>query len=166
MILLIECLAACLIFGAGIIASIFINRSMWLNDYPPAVVERFFEKNPAKTQKTRKQNLAALIIAKVIVSAVFTVLLSGLVYLAGARDFWTACLYCYIIWFSVNLFDVIVLDLGILAHWKKLRLPGTEDMDKEYTSNKAKHIRDGFFGMIIGIPVSALCGLVIRLFAG
>lgn len=164
MILAIECLAACLIFGIGIIGSIFINRSMWLNDYPPAVVERYFEKNPGIVPRTKKQNLAALILAKVIVSAVFTVLLSGLVYLAGARDFLTACVYCYIIWFSVNLFDVIVLDLGILAHWKKIRLPGTEDMDEEYTSNKAKHIRDGFFGMVIGIPVSALCGLVIWLF--
>lgn len=94
---------------------------------------------------------------------IFTALLSWLAYLAGARDFWSAALYSYIIWFTVNLFDVVVLDLGIFAHWRKIRLPGTEDMDKEYTSNKKKHLLDGLFGILIGIPVAALCGLMINI---
>jgi len=29
-------------------------------------------------------------------------------------------------------FDTLVLDLGVMMHWKKCRLPGTEDMDEEY----------------------------------
>ena len=37
---------------------------------------------------------------------------------------------CYIIWFVVNWFDVFVLDMWILANWKKCRLPGTEHMDR------------------------------------
>ena len=26
----------------------------------------------------------------------------------------------------------MVLDLGFMVHWRKCRLPGTEDMDREY----------------------------------
>lgn len=163
MILAIECIAACIIFGAVIIGSIFVNKTLWLNDYPPKAAEVFLEKNPGFTRKTKKQNLIGLIISKLTACVIFTALLSWLVYLAGARDFWKACLYCYIIWTSVNLFDVIVLDLGLFMHWKKIRLPGTENMDKEYTSNKKKHIIDGLFGMAIGIPVTAVCGSIIHL---
>ena len=28
--------------------------------------------------------------------------------------------------------------------WKKVRLPGTEDMDKEYNSNWRKHVKNDF----------------------
>lgn len=63
----------------------------------------------------------------------------------------------------VNIFDVVVLDIWIFEHWKKVRLPGTEDMDKEYESNTGKSIKDGVFGMILGIPVSCVCGWIIML---
>lgn len=41
-------------------------------------------------------------------------------------------LYCYCIWSVVNVFNTMVLDLGFMVHWRKCRLPGTEDMDREY----------------------------------
>lgn len=59
-------------------------------------------------------------------------MLTGMVILAGAKSFMQGTLYCYCIWFVVNAFDTIVLDLGLMVHWKRCRLPGTEDMDKEY----------------------------------
>ena len=72
---------------------------------------------------------------------------------------------CYIIWFVVNWFDVFVLDIWILANWKKCRLPGTEHMDKEYRANNRKSIIDGFFGMAIGLVAAlAVGGLIEVLF--
>ncbi|MBP3414107.1 MAG: hypothetical protein J6L81_02770 [Clostridia bacterium] len=59
----------------------------------------------------------------------------------------------------------MVLDIGVFAKWKKVRLPGTEDMDKEYASNAWKSIKDGFFGILIGLPVACLCGVIIAIFA-
>ena len=63
----------------------------------------------------------------------------------------------------MNLFDVVVLDIGILAHWKKCRLPGTEDMDEEYKSNYRKSIVDGFAGIVIGLVVALVVGWIMML---
>ena len=163
MILTIECIAACLIFGFVFVGATLHDKEAWLHEYAPEVQKRFIEKNPDYVPKEKKQKTISLIITKCIACLIFLAILSVLVYIAGARDFYTAVVYCYIIWFVVNLFDVIVLDIGIFAHWKKVRLPGTEDMDKEYASNAGKSIKDGFVGMIIGIPIALLCGLIIML---
>ncbi|HJB94604.1 MAG TPA: hypothetical protein H9765_03130 [Candidatus Mediterraneibacter intestinigallinarum] len=63
----------------------------------------------------------------------------------------------------MNWFDVFVLDIGILANWKKCRLPGTEDMDEEYRSNNRKSIIDGFIGMAIGLIVALIVGGLVEL---
>ena len=163
MILIIECIAACLIFGAAIVGSTIYNKEAWLQEYAPEVQKRFLEKNPDYIPKEKTKQTASLIIAKIAVCLLFTAILSAFIYFSGARSFLTGALYSYIIWFVVNLFDVIVLDIWIFAHWKKVRLPGTEDMDKEYASNAKKSVIDGVFGILIGIPVSCLCGLIIMI---
>lgn len=163
MVLAIECIAACLIFGAFFVGATLRDKEAWLHEYAPEVQKRFIEKNPDYVPKEKEKQTIGLVIAKCIACLVFLAILSVLVYLAGARDFVTAAAYSYTIWFVVNVFDVIVLDIGIFAHWKKVRLPGTEDMDKEYASNAWKSIKDGFVGVIIGIPICSLCGLIIML---
>lgn len=163
MILFLECIAACIIFGAAIVGSALINKTAWLHEYAPEVQKRFLEKNPDFKPKEKSRKMITLIIAKLTACAVFIAILSLLVHIAGADSFFTGFLYSYIIWFSVNLFDVIVLDIGIFAHWKKVRLAGTEDMDKEYRSNAVKSIKDGFFGIVIGLPAALICGLITTL---
>ena len=163
MILAIECAAACVIFGAGIIASVLINKEAWLQDYAPEVQQRFLEANPEYKSGNKAQRTAVLIVGKILVSLLFAVILSAMVYIAGARDFLTGALYSYIIWAVVNVFDVIVLDMLVFPYWKRIRLPGTEDMDREYAGNWRKHILDGFYGMLIGVPVACLCGLAVFL---
>ena len=163
MILLIECIAACLIFGTGITVSIFINRTSWLHEYPLEVQKQYLDTHPDFCEKKEKSGNKGLIIAKIIVCLVFVALLSFMGYLAGARTFLTGFINTYIVWTVVNVFDVIALDLGIFMYWKKIRLPGTEDMDKEYTANKWHHVKEGFYGILIGLPVCLLAGLVIAL---
>ena len=63
----------------------------------------------------------------------------------------------------VNVFDTLVIDLGLMIHWRKCRLPGTEDMDKEYQLLTPKSLMDGLYGSIIGIPIAFITGLVISL---
>ncbi len=163
MVLAIECVVACLLFGVFFVGATLHDKEAWLHEYAPDVQKRFLEKNPDYVLKEKQKQTIGLVITKCIACLVFLAILSVLVYLAGARDFVTAAVYSYIIWFVVNLFDVIVLDIGIFAHWKKVRLPGTEDMDKENASNAWKSIKDGFFGIVLGIPISLICGLIIML---
>ena len=161
MILFVECIIGCILFGTGIVGSVLVNKTMWLHEYAPAVREEFLRLHPEYIKTPQKSNNIGLITAKIIVSILFIILLSAMVYIAGAKNFVSAFGKCYIIWSVVNWFDVFVLDIGILANWEKVRLPGTEHMDKEYRSNNKKSIIEGFIGAGLGIVISIIVGCVI-----
>ncbi len=163
MILAAECIAACVVFSLIIVGSVLKNRESWISDYAPEVQKRFLECHPDYVPKGRNSSSVAFVAAKIAVCLFFTALLSLMTWLAGARDFLTGTLYSYIVWFVVNLFDAIVLDALLFAKWKRIRLPGTEDMDKEYASNWRKWLVDFVCGVFIGVPVALACGGVIAL---
>ena len=158
MILFIECIIACAIFGIGIVGSVLAKKELWLQEYAPAVQEKFLSLHPEYKIPDKKESFPRLIVKKIIVCLVFVAILLFMVYLSGARDFINGFVNCYIIWFVENCFDVFILDLLILAKWKKCRLPGTEDMDKEYRSNNRKSVIEGFVGMAIGLVVALAVG--------
>lgn len=161
MILLAECIIGCILFGITIVVSVLKNKLFWLHEYAPSVQEKFLSLHPEYRPANKKENIVNILIKKIIVMLIFIILLLFMVYIAGARNFTDGFYYCCIIWFSVDCFDVIVLDLGILANWKKVRLPGTEDMDKEYRSNIRKSIIDGLIGMLIGVVTAIIVGGII-----
>lgn len=163
MILFIECVIGCFVFGVGIVGSVLANKVFWLHEYAPSVQEKFLSLHPEYKPADKQENLLSIIIKKIVGCLLFTLILLLMVYIAGARSFIDGFLYCYIIWFVVNWFDVVVLDIAILANWKKCRLPGTEDMDKEYRSNNRKSIIDGFIGMVIGLVVALIVGALVAL---
>ena len=163
MILVLECIIGCLIFGAFIIASVLKNKDMWIQEYPESVQRRYIELHPNIKIKEPEGLTARVVAMKLGACIVFLVLLIGMVYLAGAKTFLQGTLCCYTIWIVVNAFDTLVLDLGLMVHWKKCRLPGTEDMDEEYKLLNKKSILDGVAGCLIGIPIALLTGLVISL---
>lgn len=53
-------------------------------------------------------------------------------HLSGCRRFAEAFGHVFTLFFVVNLFDLLVLDWGVFCHSKRLRIPGTEDMDEAY----------------------------------
>ena len=161
MILFVECIIGCILFGIVIVGSVLVNKTMWLHEFAPAVREEFLRLHPEYKISHQKSKGIGLIAAKIIVCLLFVILLSLMVYIAGAKSFVSAFGKCYIIWSAVNWFDVFVLDIGILANWKKVRLPGTEDMNKEYRSNNRKSIVEGFIGAGIGIVISIIVGCII-----
>lgn len=158
MVLFWECVIACILFGVGIVGSVIKNPVFWLQEFAPEAHEKFLSLHPDYTPTDKKESLLALIVKKVAACILFALLLLLMVCLAGARNFWQGFLFCYLIWFVVNLFDLFVLDLWVLARWKKCRLPGTEDMDEAYRSNNRKHIWDCFWGMVIGLVVALMVG--------
>lgn len=161
MILLIECIIGCFIFGTFIILSVLKNKEMWFHEYPQPVQKRYIELHPDSNIKQIEGLTPRVIMMKFCACIIFLILLTIMVYLAGAKTFLQATCYCYTIWFAVNAFDTIILDLGLMVHWKKCRLPGTEDMDNEYKLLNKKSLLDGIAGCIIGIPIALLTGLAI-----
>lgn len=55
---------------------------------------------------------------------------------------------------AVNIYDLLILDIGILCHDKRLIIPGTEDMIADY-KNPAQHLR----GSLIETAISLILGL-------
>lgn len=163
MILAIECVVACVLFGVFIILSVLKNQKAWINEYPDAVQKRYIDLHPESEIKEPEGLSPRVIVKKLIACLIFLVLLVGMVWIAGAKSFLQGALYCYCIWFVVNVFDTIVLDLGLMVHWRKCRLPGTEDMDKEYRLLTKKSLIDGLYGCIIGVPIALITGFIIIL---
>ena len=78
-------------------------------------------------------------------------------YFSGCREFVDTFFHVFMLFFVVNIYDMLVLDWGIFCHSKKLRIPGTEDMDKDY-KDYLFHVRGALMGNVIGIIVAILSG--------
>lgn len=161
MTLAVECAVSCILFGIIIILSVLKNQAAWINEYPELVQKRYLELHPDCEIAEPERLSPRVLIRKGIACLVFLILLVGMIRLAGAKPFIQGALYCYCIWFTVNAFDTIVIDLGVMVHWKKYRLPGTEDMDEEYRLLTKKSLLDGVYGCAIGIPIALFAGLII-----
>ncbi|EPY2274980.1 hypothetical protein ACXAUS_003901 [Clostridium sporogenes] len=87
----------------------------------------------------------------------FAIILAAVAYFSRAKSFSQACLHVFTLFFVVNVYDMLVLDIGIFCHSKKTRIPGTEDMDKEYR-NPLHHVKGAVIGTVIGAVVALLAG--------
>jgi small-conductance mechanosensitive channel len=99
---------------------------------------------------------------KLIAVLIFAIVLAVVAYYSGARTFTSSFFHVFIIFFVVNIYDLIVLDIGVFCHSKRTRISGTEDMDKEYR-NPWHHIRGAVIGTIIGTVVALLSGRIVYL---
>ncbi len=66
-----------------------------------------------------------------------------------------------ILFLVVNIYDLIVFDWGIFCHSKKLIIPRTEDMQKEY-KDYMFHVRSACIGIVLGLIVALLSGCIIH----
>jgi len=99
---------------------------------------------------------------KLIAVLIFAIVLAVVAYYSGAKNFKSAYIHVFILFFVVNIYDMIVLDIGFFCHSKRTRIPGTEDMDKEY-KNPWHHIRGAVIGIVIGTIVALLSGAIVHI---
>lgn len=162
MLLAIECGVICIIFAVVIMLTQYKNPIKYIMSYPPEIrksVELLPEyKNYIKS--TEKKHITM----KLIAVLVFIILLSTVAYFSGAKTFETAFIHVFVLFLSVNLFDLFVLDIGVFCHSKKLRIPGTEDMDKEY-KNYLFHIKGALKGIVLGTLISFLSASIVYMFS-
>ena len=83
-------------------------------------------------------------------------------YFSGCREFADTFFHVFMLFFVVNIYDMLVLDWGIFCHSTKLRIPGTEDMDEEY-KDYLFHVKGAMKGTVIGLIVAILSGVIILL---
>lgn len=163
MTLFIQCVVCCALFTLVILPAQYKDPINMIMSYPPKIIQRV-EELP-QYQGTIKQREKAHVGKKIFGMIFFTLLLSGVAYLSGCRSFGTTFFHVFILFLSVNLYDLIVLDWGIFCHSKKLRIPGTEDMEKEY-KDYLFHAKGAGIGIALGLVVALLSGCIIHLSLG
>lgn len=154
-----ECLLGIIIFSFAILVPLYMNPLWWIHDYPKDIQERYFENHdriptePFSIVVLIKKGCALILALGVLV---------GLVALAGATSFLSGFLLSYGIWFLIDWYDCFVLDWIFFANIKKIRIPGTEDMDEAYHQKKY-HFVHSCIGMALGLIPCILCGAIIAL---
>ena len=160
MLLLIQCIVLCVIFTFLILPPQFNNPLSQIASYPPTIQKRVESlpqyKNTFKT--TKKKN----IIRKIMGAFLGGIILAVLAFFSGKETFGSAFIHVFILFFAVNMYDLVIFDFIIFAHCKKVVIPGTEDMVEEYR-NPVHHIKGAGKGVVIGAIVSALSGGVVEI---
>ncbi len=159
MILFIECVICCLLFTLAILPAQYKDPINMIMSYPPKIIKRVEELPQYKG--TIKQREKTHISKKVFGLMFFVIILSIIAYFSGCRNFVTTFIHVFILFLVVNIYDLIVLDWGIFCHSKKLRIPGTKDMEKEY-KNYAFHIRSAVVGIVLGLIAALLSGCIVH----
>lgn len=159
MALFIQCIVLCIIFTFVILPPQFKNPLSQITSYPPAIRDRVacLPQYRDVLYVTKKKNIAR----KIIGTLVAVVALAFLAFFSGKTTFIQSFAHVFILFFVVNMYDLVIFDLIVFAHSKKVVIPGTEDMIAEY-KNPIHHVKGACKGIIIGIVAAALAaGIVV-----
>jgi len=155
MTLILQCLAACIVFTAIMIPTLLKDPLLYIMSYPTTIRKKVesLPQYASVIQKKEQKHFARKVASVFVIAILFAVAAR----LSGAKNFVSAATHVFILFMSVNLFDLFVLDFGWFCHSLKVRIPGTEDMDAEYRS-LCHHIRGAVIGTGLCAFTAALSG--------
>lgn len=158
-IYLITCAGAVILFTGAIMIPLCKKPVWWIHDYPQDIQEKYFQTH----ERILTHPLTAPVLLKKGVALLLALAaLVGVMLLAGADGFWSAFLASYGIWLLVDWYDCFILDWVLFANIRRIRLPGTEHMDRAYHQKKYHFIRS-LIGMALGLLPCLLCGALVAL---
>uniref|UniRef100_UPI004056584B hypothetical protein n=1 Tax=Acetatifactor sp. TaxID=1872090 RepID=UPI004056584B len=83
-------------------------------------------------------------------------------FLNDADSFVKGFAISYGIWLVADWYDAIFLDIIWFCHSKKVIIPGTEDMVKDY-HDYWFHIKGALIGMVLGLPACLIAGVACQI---
>lgn len=152
-VIVVELLIMFLVFAFLVIGLLLINPVTFISDYPPEIQEVYYKSQNKEAEKEKLTTM--MIIKKVAALIVFMFLFAWMLHLAGAKTFIQGLLLTYTYAIALIAWDTFFLDWVLFANIKRIRLPGTEHMDKEY-HQKCFHVKV----CIPIIPVFAVVGVL------
>lgn len=160
-IFLIEALVLCILFTIMVLASMKTPLKNQIYSYPTNIINRVADMG--LIEKMEKPRVVEKLKRKWPAIIMFGVLIGLIVYFVnGADNFGKAFAISYGLWTIVDWYDAIVLDIGWFCHSKRVRIPGTEDMVKDY-KDYLFHIKASLIGMLLGLPVCLIAGFVCQI---
>jgi len=157
MIFIVEVIVFIILFSLVIVVPLSKNPISYIYNYPPKIVDRIKSINKDIGDVDRKKTVAKKLIGLVIISLVVGLVFSKINKIDNFKD---GFIYSYLLWFIVDWYDFIVLDVMWFCHSKKVKIKGSEDMEDEYKNYKF-HFMKSVKGMFIGVIFSLLVGLFI-----
>lgn len=159
MVFIIESVVLCVIFTILILSQMKKPLGTILHSYPPAIVDRVIDLGLVE-DKDRKTPSRVKAIKKKWPALIFLGILIGVFayFVNGADTFLKGFAVSYGLWSVVDWYDAFILDIGWFCHSKKVKIPGTEDMEKDY-KDYWFHIKGSLVGMVLGLPACFIAGL-------
>ncbi|MCC8099741.1 MAG: hypothetical protein LIO78_06725 [Clostridiales bacterium] len=152
----IQCVVLCAVFGLLIFGLLLINPVSFVGDYPPEIQAQYYASQHKEAVKERMTFLT--ILRKSVAIIAFLFLFAWMAHQAGAETFVDGLLFAYGYMLVLAAFDTCFLDWVLFPNIRRVRLPGTENMDREY-HQKWFHVK----AMLPMVPVSAVGGVLIAL---
>ncbi len=132
---------------------LLISPLTFVSDYPPEIQEAYYRTQ--KKEASKKKLTVIMKVKKVVALIAFMFLFAWMLHMAGAQTFLQGLLLSYTYALCLFAWDTFFIDWVLFANVKKIRLPGTEHMDKEY-HQKWFHVKV----CIPMIPVFAVLGVL------
>lgn len=152
-VILIELGIMCAVFLVLIIGLLLISPLTFISDYPPEIQEQYYKSQ--NKESVKEQMTLAMKIKKVVALIAFMFIFAWMLHIAGADSFIQGVLLSYLYMLVLFAWDTFFLDWILFANIKRLRLPGTEHMEREY-HQKWFHIK----ACIPMIPVFMIGGVL------
>lgn len=132
---------------------LLISPLTFVSDYPPEIQEAYYRTQ--KKEASKKKLTVIMKVKKVVALIAFMFLFAWMLHMAGAQTFLQGLLLSYTYALCLFAWDTFFIDWVLFTNVKKIRLPGTEHMDKEY-HQKWFHVKV----CIPMIPVFAVLGVL------
>ena len=157
MTIMIESLIGIALFTVLIVSLTLKDPLASVGDYPPAIRNKCIELGLIEDRRQRftKADILRKGIAMVVFVFIFAFILK---WLNGADTFWKGFWDSYLIWLIIDWYDALILDCIWFCHSKKVRIPGTEEME-EYKDSRF-HIRQSCIGMLLVLPACLAVGVI------
>lgn len=153
-----ECVVACALFTLAIKLASTGRREAFENDYPPVVTQRLREQGLLATRPpSRRGDVIRKVVAFVVFSVLFALVLR---HTNGIRTFEQAALTSYAIWFVVDWYDFLVVDIALAPLDPFYRAAGVSALDP---SAVRFHFLASLRGLATGIPFALVVGALVTL---
>lgn len=161
MVLIIECVILCGLFTLMVLPPLYKNPLNYIMSYPTAIRQRV--EGLPQYRSSIKNHKTKHITFKLLFVLLCIIFITVIAWASGSRTFIDAFIHIFILFFAVNLYDLFILDIWLFCHSKRVIIPGTEDMLKEYKS-PVHHIKGAIIGTLIGLIIATASSGIIVLF--
>ena len=158
MLLITECIAACVLFTLLVKLATMMRREAFTNDYPPVVTEELRKKQLiAERPPAKKSDVIRKLLATIIFAIIFALLLR---HVNGTTTFLKGALTAYGLWLVVDWYDFLVMDVLLAPFDKFYKASGVSAFEKTAVWF---HCKESIKGMIIGLVFAPVVGIVVTL---